>query len=450
MSISLKEKAFRDKNFKYWGWFPHSAQKRALELYDNSRFTVLCMGRRWGKTELAVKLANIEMLKPGARVGLVGPQFRDGERLFKGIWKDLVVKSGFTPIAGSSFAKHTLILPWDAELHTISADSITSATSSRGLGDAHTLLILDEAGKMHPAAWTDYLRASLSDKRGRALFISSPYGYNYLYDLFVLGQDDPDGIWKSMQSPTWENDAVFSGKDDPEIIEYRKNNSKESYQQNMGAQFTSMSGRVFSDFSREKNVFDLKYDPNLPLYISLDFGYNFPFAIFCQTLRENSRETVRVIDEIRGNKLTDEQFFNQIEAKIKSKGYTVKAWVGDSSGSNAQSQTGIGPITYARRRGIHVQVKTDKISKSIAAGIDHIRKFVCNAEEEVSLYVDSSCKELIKNFEGYVYAQDNKGTPKDTPLKDNINDHGIDCLRYLMVWKYPLRKRTGLPAYSSR
>lgn len=443
-------KDFRDQWFAFLNWRPHDAQKRLLSLYDTNRFLVCVNGRRWGKSETVAKIAEVELLQPNKSIALVGPTYRDCTRLFKLVWNDFVIAGKYKPAEGSSFSKNILVTEWGTELTTISTDSITSGTSSKGLGDSYTLMILDEAAKMHPSAWSDYLRPSLSDQRGKAVFITTPWGYNWVYDLYLLGQDDETDTWGSMQSPTWENTEVFEGYEDEEIQEYLRNNSKESFDQNFGALFTTTAGRVFSEFKRETHVKELKYEKGWNTYVSIDWGFRHPSVGVFQTGVVNGAPQVRLINEIAGENLTDEQLLLKIRTMIKDNDYNINGFVGDSAGSGVQSGTGIGPIEYFRRKGIIVQYKTDKLSKNIAGGVDHVRKFIRNANGDIGFYVDPRCKEAIKSLEGYVYPEGRGGRAvKEEPLKDDVHDHFPDLIRYFMVWKYPL-KATYAIGYAPR
>ena len=60
---------------------------------------------------------------------------------------------------------------------------------------------------MNKKIWDMYLSPTLSDKKGKAIFITTPNGYNWIYDLYLLGKTDPK--WYSTQSPSWENHFAF-------------------------------------------------------------------------------------------------------------------------------------------------------------------------------------------------------------------------------------------------
>jgi phage terminase large subunit len=59
--------------------------------------------------------------------------------------------------------------------------------------------VLDEYASMAPKAWTEVLRPALSDRRGRALFIGTPKGFNHFYDQFQNASSQQD--WPRFSSP---------------------------------------------------------------------------------------------------------------------------------------------------------------------------------------------------------------------------------------------------------
>ena len=141
-----------------------------------------------------------------------------------------------------------------------------------------------------------YLSPTLSDRKGKAVFISTPEGFNWLYDLFLLGKSDE--LWESHQAPSWDNGFAFpEGQDDRFLIERKRNMAKELFDQEYGAQFTSFEGRVYP-FDRNLDVGYYPYNPHLPTFCSIDFGYRMPSVGWYQTYRVNGEWHINMIDEI--------------------------------------------------------------------------------------------------------------------------------------------------------
>ena len=80
--------------------------------------------------------------------------------------------------------------------------------------------------------------------------------------------------WFSFSSPSWENTYAFpKGRDEEDLDEAASTLSQEAFGQEYGAEFTSMSGRVYADFDREKNVGYYPYIPLYPVYSSADVKF---------------------------------------------------------------------------------------------------------------------------------------------------------------------------------
>lgn len=73
-------------------------------------------------------------------------------------------------------------------------------------GEGLDFVVLDECAFIKEDAWREALRPSLSDRQGKALFISTPAGRNWFYRLYHRELDDSD--WKSWSFPTSSNPFI--------------------------------------------------------------------------------------------------------------------------------------------------------------------------------------------------------------------------------------------------
>jgi hypothetical protein len=65
-------------------------------------------------------------------------------------------------------------------------------------------VVVDEASRVSRKSWEQGIRPALSDKLGRAIFISTPKGRNWFYELWLKGQTDNPDI-KSWKYSTFDN-----------------------------------------------------------------------------------------------------------------------------------------------------------------------------------------------------------------------------------------------------
>ena len=221
------------------------------------------------------------------------------------------------------------------------------------------------------------------------------------------------------------------------IFECRKRNmSKELFGQEFGAEFSVFEGKVW-DFNRDLDTGDFPYDPNLPTYCSIDFGYRMPAVLFMQTYWDGELEHIRVFDSIlhKQNIKTED-----LIKMIKTKGYPIMSYYGDPAGSNVQGQSGAGDMEIFRRSGIRIISARDRMSRNLVASIAYTRGFFESADGIRRVHVDRKCKDLIEDFEEYRYPESEDGKPiKEEPLKDGTHDHGNDAFRYFIINRFPMR-----------
>ena len=164
-----------------------------------------------------------------------------------------------------------------------------------------------------------------------------------------------------------------------------------------------------------------------------------PAVGWFQTYRVGGIWHINMIDEIihKTNIKTDE-----LDLKIKAKPYNVIKYYGDPAGVQAQGQSGMGDIEIFRRKGIVVNTKRDKVSRSIASGVSHVRSFVENAQNERFLHVNKKCLGIMQDLENYRYPEAKEGQDlKPEPLKDGYHDHGCDMVRYFFTNRFPIKQR---------
>lgn len=165
---------------------PHHMQKQVL--LNKSRFKTLCWGRRCGKTLLISYYALKYLLtaRPdmrGHNIWIVAPTYDLARRS----WDYLMMWIPFINKAVGNVIKvdktnHTMKSIFGSRLELKSADNPASL-----LGIGLDLLIIDEAARVPESIWQVNLRPTLTDRLGKAIFISTPYGKNWFYDMMLKG-----------------------------------------------------------------------------------------------------------------------------------------------------------------------------------------------------------------------------------------------------------------------
>ncbi len=206
---------------------------RQMEIaVSSARFRVVCCGRRFGKTRLAVLLALDEALRSGS-VMWIAPSFDKamiGWRLFEELSVSL---TGLITIRRGERRITTASGGWI---------SINSADSEGGLrGEGLSLVVVDEAAYIKDLKniWETELRPALTDRMGKAIFISTPAGFNYFYELFCMADNDPN--WQSWQLPSSANPFL----DKSELDSARQQLPALVYRQEYDAEFVQLEGALF-------------------------------------------------------------------------------------------------------------------------------------------------------------------------------------------------------------
>jgi len=216
-------------NFSLLAW-----QKEVFK--DETRFKVVAAGRRCGKSRLSAVTLLIEGLNcpDGSAVMYVAPTMGQARTI---IW-DLLHELG-RPIIKSSHVNNLEITLINGK--KILVRGADNPDSLRGV--SLTYLVLDECAFIKQEVWEKILRAALSDKKGRALFISTPSGRNWFYDVFKLGQSATDAEWKAWHKTTADNETI-----DPAEIEAAKRTlSSFAFKQEYLSSFDTAGADVFKE-----------------------------------------------------------------------------------------------------------------------------------------------------------------------------------------------------------
>ena len=218
-----------DLNFSLLPW-----QQEVFK--DTTRFKVIAAGRRCGKSRLAATTLLIEGLRcpTGSAVLYVSPTMGQSRQI---IW-DLLLDLGREVIQSSHVNNLDITLINGARIYVRGADR---PDTLRGV--SLTYAVLDEVADIKVEAWEQVIRASLSDKKGRAIFIGTPKGRNWFYDLFNLGKDGDDTDWKSWHFTTKDNPMI----DPKEIESAKKTLSSFSFKQEYMASFDTAGSDVFKE-----------------------------------------------------------------------------------------------------------------------------------------------------------------------------------------------------------
>jgi len=264
---------------------PYKPRPQQAELHRamrSKRFAVLVCHRRFGKTIYAINRLIRRALasdKPDYRGAYVAPLLKQAKAV---AWDYLKFYAG--RIAGATFNEAELrvdipsgrverdqdgqVVP-DSRVKSIRLYGANNPDALRGiyLDD----LVMDEVAQMPRNLWTQILRPALADRKGCALFIGTPQGRDFFYQLYQQAQHDPD--WLAAMYRASETGIL----DPDELAAARREMSPEEYEQEFECSFTAaIRGAYFAalmaDAERSGRITDVPYDPTLPVHTAWDLG----------------------------------------------------------------------------------------------------------------------------------------------------------------------------------
>ena len=193
---------------------------------------MVACGRRFGKTELG-KLVILEKARSGTVCWWVAPTYRMAGQVWRDLRRD-VRRSGRDVVIDQDNMRI------DFEIGgSISIRSAHQPDNLRGAG--LDFVVLDEAAYMMPDVWPEVIRPMLLERQGGALFISTPYGRNWFWEIFQLGLDPAQPDWRSFHYTSYDNPLIPRD----EIDELRQTTPERVFRAEYLAEFIDDEGQVF-------------------------------------------------------------------------------------------------------------------------------------------------------------------------------------------------------------
>ncbi len=191
---------------------------------------MVACGRRFGKTETG-KILAIERALGGRVVWWISPTYR----MAQDVWRSLRAT-----LAGAWTEKNEsmreIALPGGGLIRVRSGHD-PDALRGSGLD----LAVLDEAAYLRADVWAAAIRPALADRRGEALFLSSPNGRNWFWSLYMRGQNHAQAEWKSWRFPTAANPLIAAS----EVEAAREHLPERTFRQEYLAEFLDDAAGVF-------------------------------------------------------------------------------------------------------------------------------------------------------------------------------------------------------------
>lgn len=206
----------------------HPGQLKVLE--EAKRFNVLCCGRRWGKSELATDIL-CDTALDSKLLGYFTPTYK----LLNGTYTECV--SILEPIITRKNEHQFIDIKGGGRIDFWSTENELAGRSRK-----YHKIIMDECAftKNLWKIWTESVRATLTDYKGEAWFLSTPKGKNDFHKLFMRGKSGEQN-WMSWQMSTYTNPYI----DKEEIDDARKDLPELAFSQEYLAEFNDNVANPF-------------------------------------------------------------------------------------------------------------------------------------------------------------------------------------------------------------
>jgi hypothetical protein len=386
---------------------------------DNSRMRVASCGRRFGKTYLSMwEIARVAR-NPNKRILYLATTFRQTKAIMWELLKDQLTRRNWVKKINES--------ELSIRLRNNSLIELRSAEAAAGLrGQAFDLAVLDECAFYDKGVWTDIVRPTLSDRPGsKALFISSPQGYNWFYDLYT-GAKTRDN-WASYSYSTVEGGNV----PESEVEAARLDLDERTFRTEYLAKFEESGSRIYYAFDPKLNVQDYKGEIPPMLHIGIDFNVSPVTAV----VGIRTDVGLHIIDELMLYNSNTEELGKAIRERYPN--HRITAYPDPSGSARKTSSTKTDHVIleeYAMR------VVAPRAHPPVADRINSVNRMWADAAGNRRLFVDSGCKNVIEAMLKHQYK-----TGSRQPDKHSGYDHTSDSLGYMIHSMFPLVRPHVIP-----
>ena len=379
---------------------------------DTARFRVAVCGRRFGKSFLAIWELARAARHPNKRVLYVAPNYRQAKSIIFDPLYEQLQKRNWIKKVNQSELTFTLI-----NGSTIELRSADAADTMRGLSGSFA--VLDECAFFDKTVFTDVVRPLLSDQEGGALFITTPQGQNWVYDLYLNAETMDD--WSSYQYSTLDGGQVSA----EEIEAAKRDLDDNTFRTEYLADFTSTSRLIYYAFDRKINIAQLESKPKT-VWVGADFNID-PVSAVVGT---PTPEGFHIFDEI--------VMYNSNTHELAEELYTRYGPVTvfpDPAGS-ARKTASRGKSDHDILREYGHLVKAPRAHSKVKDRNAVVNSMFRNAAGEARMFIDPHCKRLIESVSKHQYKLDTM-----VPDKESGYDHLTDSLAYVVDYNYSIHKK---------
>jgi len=290
------------------GFTPHPKQREIIQsiLGSGAKYHIANIGRQFGKSLMGENLLLYWAINKGpCKIMWVSPVYAQANKVHKELYA-AIAKSGI--VASNNFSSSEITFKNGSTVIFRSAERYDNIR-----GETLDYAILDEAAFMKDDAWREAIKPTLLVRGKKALFISTPKGKSWFYDLYQLGISSDHPNYQSYTGTSYDTPYISQ----QEIDEAKSVLPEKVFKQEYLAEFIDGGGEVFSNIRDRTYVGDWQ-PPTGKVYCGIDLGKQEDFTV---ATFMDAKGTV--IDIYRANQIEWSTMVREILERIRKWNATV-------------------------------------------------------------------------------------------------------------------------------
>lgn len=373
---------------------------------STARFKIVRCGRKFGKTTYAEKKALDWLSPPNSVVWYISPTIKQGKIIAWTEFKRMIPQEALGKKPNDTDL--IITLKNGSQLYLMGADDPDSLR-----GPAPNGVIFEEAAFIRREAWHEVVRPNLAPKKAPALFIGTPKGYNWFYDLEEQAKKNPEE-WATFHFSIYDNPHI----DKDEIEACRKScDTPAVWNQEYMAEYESSVGRVFGSFSDSHCIHIPIPETTFDAYRAIDWG-----------MRDNTgalwgraiNGKLYIYREYAENNLSAPAQAQIIKNQTSTKENILRTAISHDAAKEDPAMKGLTVLWHFRQAGISPLTPSSRDKK-------HSRAMINQLLQEKRLFIDKyKCPKLKKQMLAYEWKDTSMEKPEDG------DDDLVDALHYLV------------------
>lgn len=424
---------------------------------SDKKHAELIWHRRAGKDEICLHFAAREMFLSPASYWHMLPK---ANQVRKAIWDAVNPHSGKRRIdeafPDEVFEKRQTDMfirckPTGATWQCLGSDNYDAAVGSPPRGITYS-----EWALANPSV-RGYLRPIIAENKGWQLFITTPRGKNHAYSTYMAALKNPNQFAQKLT--IYDTGVLSEDELQSELVEYVNTYGEamgiSMFEQEYECSFDAAIlgayyGPEMRDLRARGGVTDVPHDPNYPVHVAMDIGYDDDTAIWWYQVISGE---IRVLEYYADSGKTPDYYLSQllgvfVEVQLNQSSVNVFKG-GDIHGLEHRRAYNYGVIWLphdAKAKTLAAKGKTIQEQFSTALGWGKVRivpslsiedGIIASRQALRRTFFDHKCEAGLQCLENYQREwDDDKKTFKDKPLHD-WSSHGADGFRYLAIaWQH--------------